>query len=70
MLHNLERTRAAVRDSISKASTILDEEHRLTIMEDDFLVIQQKMDKIDQRLNELYKNWQAEYKDAAMSEGM
>ena len=26
------------------------------------------MDKIDQRLNELYKNWQAEYKDAVMSE--
>ena len=25
------------------------------------------MDKIDQRLNELYKNWQAEYKDAVMS---
>ena len=26
------------------------------------------MDKIDQRLSELYKNWQAEYKDAVMSE--
>ena len=26
------------------------------------------MDKIDQRLNELYKNWQAEYKDAGTSE--
>ena len=26
------------------------------------------MDKIDQRLNELYRNWQAEYKDAVMSE--
>ena len=40
MLHNLERTRAAVRDSISKASTISDEEHQLTLTEDDFLVIQ------------------------------
>ena len=68
MLHNLERTRAAVRNSISKASTISDEECRLTLNEDDFLVIQQKMDKIDQRLNELYKNWQAEYKDAVMLE--
>ena len=68
MLHNLERTRAAVRNSISKTSTILDEEHRLTLTENDFLVIQQKMDKIDQRLNELYGNWQAEYKDAVMSE--
>ena len=27
MLHNLERTRAAVRNSISRASTILAEEH-------------------------------------------
>ena len=55
-------------NSISKASTILDEEHRLTLTEDDFLIIQQKMDKIDQRLNELYRNWQAEYRDAVTSE--
>ena len=68
MLHNLERTRAAVRNAISKASTILDEECQLTLTEDDFLVIQQKMDKIDQRLDKLYKNWQAKYKDAVMSE--
>ena len=40
MLQNLERTRAAVRNSISKASTILDEECQLTLTEDDFLVIQ------------------------------
>ena len=68
MLHNLERTRAAVRNSISKASTISDEECQLTLTKDDFLVIQWKMDKIDQRLNELYKKWQAEYKDIVMSE--
>ena len=68
MLHNLERTRAAVRNSISKASTISDEEHQLTLTEDDFLVIQWKMDNIYQRLNKLYKNWQAEYKDALTSE--
>ena len=68
MLHNLERTRAAVRNSISKASTISDEECKLTLTEDDFLVIQRKMDKIDQRLDELYKNWQAKYKDAVTSE--
>ena len=36
MLHNLERTRAAVRNSISKASTISDEECQLTPNEDDF----------------------------------
>ena len=68
MLHNLERTRALVRNSVGKASTISDEEHRLTLTEDDFLVIKQKMDKIDQRLDGLYKNWQAEYKEAVTSE--
>ena len=26
------------------------------------------MDKIDQRLNRLYQNWQVEYKEAVMSE--
>ena len=57
MLQNLEKTRAAVRGSISKASTILDEERRLTLTEDDFLTIQQKMDKIDQKLTDLYENW-------------
>ena len=40
MLQNLERTRAAVRSSFSKASTISDEEHQLTLTEDDFLVIE------------------------------
>ena len=68
MLQNLERTRAAMRSSISKASTIADKEHWLTLTEDDFLVIQQKMDKIDQRLTDLYRNWQAEYKDAVTLE--
>ena len=64
MLQNLERTRAAVRSSISKASTISDEEHQMTLTEDVFLVIQQKIDKIDQRLTDLYGNWQAEYRAA------
>ena len=68
MLHNLERTRAAIRNSISRASTISAEEHRLTLSKDDFLVIKQKMDKIDQRLDGLYQNWQAEYKEAVTSE--
>ena len=52
-----------MRSSISNASTILDEEHRLALNEDDFLTIQWKMDKIDQKLNDLYINWQAEYKN-------
>ena len=68
MLQNLERTRAAVRSSISKASTISDKERRLALTEDDFLAIQWKMDKIDQKLNDLYKNWQVEYKNAITSE--
>ena len=68
MLQNLERTRVAMRNSISRASTISARECQLTLTEDDFLIIQRKMDKIDQRLDELYKNWQAEYKYAVTSE--
>ena len=68
MLHNLERTRAVVRNTISRASTILVEEYQMTLTEADFHVIKSKMDKIDQRLNGLYQNWQAEYKEAVTSE--
>ena len=57
MLQNLERTRAAVRNSISKASTISDEEQQFALTEDDFLAIQWKMDRIDQKLTNLYRNW-------------
>ena len=53
-----------MRSSISKASTILDEEQRLALTEDDFVAIQWKMDKTDQKLNDLYRNWQVEYKNA------
>ena len=66
MLHNLKRTMAMVRNSISRASTISAEEHHLNLTETDFLVI--KMDKIDQRPDGLYQNWQAEYKEAVTSE--
>ena len=68
MVQNLEKTRAMVRNSVSRASTISVEEHQLTLTEDDFLAIQRKMDKIDQRLDELYKNWHAEYRDPVSSE--
>ena len=64
MVQNLEKTRAMVRNSVSRSSTISAEEHQLTLTEDDFLTIQRKMDKINQILDELYKNWQAEYRDA------
>ena len=68
MLHNLERTRAMVRNFISRAFTILAEEHQLTLTKTDFLVIKRKMERIDQRLDGLYQNWQAEYKEAVTSE--
>ena len=68
MLHDLERTRAVVRNTISRASTISAEEYQMTLTETDFQVIRSKMDKIDQRLNGLYQNWQAEYTEAATSE--
>ena len=64
MLQNLERTRAAVRSSISKASTISDEECQLALAEDDFLIIQWKMDRIDKKLADLYGNCQAECRNA------
>ena len=51
-----------VRNSFCRASTISAEECQLILMEDDFMVIQRKMDKIDQRLDKLYKNCHAEYR--------
>ena len=44
-----------MRSSISKASTISDEECQLALTEDDFVIIQWKMNKIDQKLNDLYR---------------
>ena len=70
MVQNLEKTRAVVRNSVSRASTISPEKCQLTLTENDFLAIQRKMDKIDQRLDELYKNWQAEYRDAVNVRGL
>ena len=64
IVQNLEKTRAMVRNSVSRASTISAEEHQLTLTEDDFLAIQRKMEKSDQRLDKLYKNWHAESRDA------
>ena len=68
MVQNVEKTRAMVRNSVSRASTISAEECLLTLTEDDFSDIKKKMDKIDQRLDDLYKNWHAEYWDARSSE--
>ena len=68
MVQNLEKTRAIVRNSVSRASTISAEECQLTLTEEDFMAIQGKMNKINQRLDELYKNWHAEYRDAVSTE--
>ena len=36
----------------------------MALTEKEFDMIRQKMDKIDHRLNEMYKNWHAEYRNA------
>ena len=36
--------------------------------ETDFINIKEKMNKIDQRIDGLYQNWQAEYKEAITTE--
>ena len=57
-----------MRSSISKVSTISDEERWLALTKDDFVIIQWKMDKIDEKLINLDRNWQAEYKNAVTAE--
>ena len=64
MAQNMERTRNVVRNSISRASTISAEEQQMALTEKEFSVIKKKMDKIDQRLDDLYKNWHVEYGNA------
>ena len=68
MAQDVERTRAMVRNSVSRASTISAEERQLALTEKDFTAIKKKMDKIDQRLDNLYKNWHAEYGSATTLE--
>ena len=58
---NMEKIRNVVRSSISWASTISAEEQQMALTEKEFSMIKKKMDKIDHRLDELYKNWHAEY---------
>ena len=68
MSRNLESVREVTRNTFSRASTISIEEPRMTLTETDFRNIKEKMNKIDQRLEGLYQNWQAEYKEAMTSE--
>ena len=61
---NMEKTRNVVRNSISRVSTISAEEQQMALTEKEFSMIKKKMDKIDHRLDELYKNWHVEYGNA------
>ena len=60
----MEKTRDVVRRSMSQASTISAEEQQMTLTEREFSMIQKKMEKIDQHLSEMYKNWHAEFGNA------
>ena len=60
----MEKTRDVVWISMSRASTISAEEQQMALTEKEFSMIKKKMDKIDQCLNEMYKNWHAEYGNA------
>ena len=53
---------------MSRASTISAEEQQMALTKKEFSMMEKKMDKIDQHLNELYKNWHAEYGNANMLE--
>ena len=64
MASNLEKVIAIARNSLSRASTISVDEQQMTLTKTDFLNIKEKMNKIDQRIEGLYQNWQAEYKEA------
>ena len=67
MSRNLESVREEARNTFSRASTILVEEHQMALSETDFLNIKEKVNKIDQRIDGLYQNWQVEYKEAITS---
>ena len=68
MSQNSERVREVARGTLSRASAISAEEHEMALTETDFITIKEKMNKIDQRIDGLYQNWQAEYKEAITTE--
>ena len=65
---NLEKVREAVGGTLSRASPLSVEDCHMALMETDFIAIKEKMNNIDQRLDGLYQNWQAEYKEAITPE--
>ena len=68
MSKNLESVREVARNMYSRASTISVEGHRMVLTKTDFRNIKEKMNNIDERLDGLYQNWQAEYKEAMTSD--
>ena len=68
MAQNLEKVREVARSTLSRASTISAEEHHMALSETDFVNIKEKMNKIDQRTDGLYQNWQAEHAEAITTE--
>ena len=64
MTRNLEKVRAIARESLSRASSISVKEHQTALTKTEVRYIEEKINKIDQKLEGLYKNWQAEYKEA------
>ena len=68
MSQNLERVREVARGTLSRAFTISAEECQMALTETDFINIKEKMNKIDQRIDGLYQNWQAEHKEAITAE--
>ena len=61
MAQEMEKTTDVVQRSMSQASTISVKERQMALTKKEFIMIKRKMDKIDLRLNEMYKNWHAEY---------
>ena len=68
MLQDFEWTQGVMRGTISRASTISDKDFRMKITEGDFIIVQQKIDRIVQKLSDLYGNWQDEYRNMVTQE--
>ena len=68
MSWNLERVREVARSTLSRASTIWQKNIEWLWQKQIFFNIKEKMNKISQRIDGLYQNWQAEYKEAITTE--
>ena len=54
--------------AISRASTISDEGQKIQLTEEDFIRVQQNINRINQKLSNLCKNWQVDYRNAVTQE--